>query len=145
MISELEAARTRDRLNAFHAWLGKRQSWRTEEAPEGLEVSNEERSALELYEWHTQRPASYFAYWTMREGLERPFDFDCAAAQTRITNWMGETLGIVTHAGKVWTSNFGDKRRAVTVKGTNGVTYHGTAQLSSGTYVRLKAAKVQHG
>jgi hypothetical protein len=60
-----------------------------------------------------------------------------------VTNWTGRELGRVVRAGFVYRSNMGDKRRNVTVQGNNGVMYSGTAYMTNGTYVRLRATKSQ--
>lgn len=45
---------------------------------------------------------------------------------------------MIVHAGRVWQSNFGDKRRYVRIQAINGRIYSGVAQLSNGTYVRMR-------
>lgn len=61
-----------------------------------------------------------------------------ALAGESITTWMGDHLGMIVHAGRVWQSNFGDKRRYVRIQAINGRIYSGVAQLSNGTYVRMR-------
>jgi hypothetical protein len=58
-----------------------------------------------------------------------------------VTTWTGDFLGEVTHVGPIWRSNFGDMRRHLTIKASNGLTYSAIYYLSSGTYCHMKAMK----
>ena len=92
--------------------------------------SNDERSAVEAWEFqHTQRDR-YTAY----------VDFD----KTKVTTWTGQLLGTITKVGREWRDSFGGKRIALSVLGINGVHYHGTYFVSSGDYCHLKARR-HHG
>jgi hypothetical protein len=91
--------------------------------------TNEERSDVEVYEWMTEPPVSYFAY------------VDKIAPGEVVTNFTGRTLGHITSCGSIWKSNFGDRRQHFTVEGTNGITYSATAYIDSGTYCRMRAVK----
>lgn len=89
-------------------------------------VTNEERSAVEVYYWHNEPPEKYFLY--VKE------DSNTA------TTWTGEALGRVSF-GREYRSCFGDKRQSVMLYGTNGRNYHGTYYKSAGDYARVKAFK----
>lgn len=94
--------------------------------PFGKEVTNELRSALEVWDFCHDIPQNYFLY-IKREG---------AIA----TTWTGQKLGSVSF-GRSYYSNFGDKRTPVTIYAINGRKYHGTFYESSGDYARVKLAK----
>lgn len=100
--------------------------------PNANEVDNDLRSAIEVFEFNTDKPENYFLYIS---------NHDLFATHTTATTWTGQHLGFV-RLGKIWTSNFGDKRQAITVKGCNGLTYHGTYYKGAGNYARIKKSKV---
>lgn len=99
------------------------------------EITNEERSKIELYEFVHDPPEKYFAYY------DKPL--------TKISNWMGVKLGDIISKSGVYEVGFrmvtGRRGRAVNVriKGINGVTYAGTCYLDAGDYCRMKALKGQ--
>lgn len=122
-----QAKDIRDRENALRDWLGDRTSYRAEDLPPHIKPpSNDERSALELFEFQRDKPERYFLYINEAEKLA--------------TTWTGEKLGDVSF-GRVWRDNFGGKRRAVTVRAITGETYHGTYFASAGDYARVRKAK----
>jgi hypothetical protein len=94
--------------------------------PYADKVTNELRSAVEVYEFMQDKPNYYFLYINETTGK----------AQT----WTGQELGNVSF-GHEWRSNFGDRRQAITVHGINKVTYYGTYYKSSGDYARIKMKK----
>jgi len=96
------------------------------EPPEGARISNEERSAIEVYEFVNNPPDRYFLYVN--------------EAQRIATTWTGDKLGAL-FLGASWRDNFGGTRRSVTLHAINGRTYHGTYFKSSGDYARVKLAK----
>lgn len=112
------------------AWLKARnyKSYKSEEVPADCQITNEELSLIEFYEWKTSPPNRYFLYVNEDTG--------------RATNFMGEVLGDICF-GRTWRDNFGGQRQAVKVYGNNGKNYHGTYYKSSGTYARIKMAKRQ--
>lgn len=128
----------RARLNAHQEWLerevfSKGRNWYPVGAcPPELRVTNEERSAVEVWEWLADPPERYFAY--VDTVAKAPTYYP------RITTWMGDNLG-VCRLGRRWRSNFGDWRVSITVYGTNGVHYYGTFYESAGDYCRLRAYK----
>lgn len=94
--------------------------------PFAAEVTNELRSAVEIYEFCNDKPEKYFLYIKEENGTA--------------TTWTGELLGTVTFGFK-FRSNFGDYRILVTVKAINGETYHGIYYTSAGSYARIKKVK----
>ena len=96
--------------------------------PASAKCSNEEYSAIEIYEWLNEKPRKYFLYIneTRREG----------------TTWTGDRLGFVEF-GREYRDNFGGTRVPISLHGTNGLEYHGTYFKSAGNYARIRARKVQ--
>jgi len=137
MLTEQEYKELREKIDAHKNWLEARdyKSYRTEECPEDLRVTNEQRSAVEVYEWENDPPEQYFAYVN---GKHRTVDG--ITYRPTITTWMGDTLGYVIF-GVEYRSCFGDKRVPMCVTGTNGKKYYGTYYKSAGDYCRLKAYK----
>jgi hypothetical protein len=90
----------------------------------GGELTNEMRSQLEVHQFKQDPPERYFAYVNLDK--------------KQITTWTGEKLGDITHVGNEWSSNMGDRRVPIRVKGINGFTYSGTFYKDAGDYARLK-------
>ncbi|WP_210164705.1 hypothetical protein [Bradyrhizobium elkanii] len=125
-ISAETANDIRNRETALREWLGDRTSYRSEELPANIKPpTNEERSALEVFEFLRDKPERYFLYINRDKGVA--------------TTWTGEELGRVTF-GREYRDNFGGKRVAITVHAITGDTYHGTYYKSSGDYARVKKA-----
>lgn len=134
---ELAYTAARARFAALEEWRGGRLSYATADVPPGLDMTNDERSAIELYEWLAEKPDTYFLY--IRSGYEGELRVDAA------TTWTGQPLGNVRF-GRAWRDNFGGTRVPVTVYGHNGVHYVGTYFKSAGDYARVrKAARVLCG
>jgi hypothetical protein len=129
MLTAEQAADVRARYDCYEAWRGKRNGIPVEEIPE-WRPTNEETSALEVYEWHATPPERYFLY-IKREG---------SATRGTAGTWMGDKLGDVVF-GRAYRDNFGGTRVPVTVFGTNGVKYVGTYYQSAGDYARIRRAK----
>lgn len=101
-------------------------------------MTNEQRSAAEVAAFKADTPGPYFAYHAgpaFRPRGER------MAVGRRITTWMNDDLAAVIEAGDTFRSAFGDTRQNFRALGINGVTYAGTAYLSAGDYVRMRAVK----
>lgn len=92
------------------------------------EVTNDERSAVEVFEFCRDKPDRYFLYVKAIPGL--------------VTTWTGQTLG-TCQLGSVYRGGFGDKRQPITVRAVNGCTYHGTYFKSAGDYARITKSKHQ--
>jgi hypothetical protein len=149
MLTEKQALDIRSRHDAARAWLKaqKRNSYKTEElrAAGIKEPTNDETSALEVFEFVRDKPEKYFAY--VREpnaGTYGRSSFDRAralyAGTGALQTWTGENLGTMQF-GAAFRDNFGGIRVPVSVKAINGSVYHGTYFFSAGDYCRLKKAK----
>lgn len=133
-ISELRARHARN-VAFVDSIRDKRSGWasyRPEDVPEDARMSNDERSALEVYDWLMAPPERYFLYITE----------DKATGRLSATTWTGDVLGAVTR-GCAYRDNFGGTRVPITVRGINGTLYHGTYFKSAGDYARIKRAKRQ--
>jgi hypothetical protein len=133
MITPDHAADICRRNDALMAWVdsirGKNgwASYRPEDKPADVpDVTNEERSALEVFEFCTHPPDKYSLYIS-RERQEA-------------TTWTGELLGHVTF-GREYGDNFGGRRVPVWIRGINGKQYHGTYYKSSGDFARIRQTK----
>lgn len=106
-----------------HGWA----SYKPEDKPSHVpDVSNEERSQLEVYDFINNPPEKYFLYINDKT--------------SQAITWMGDSLGIVAF-GCAYRSNFGNTRIPVRVKAVNGRTYAGTYYKSSGDYARVRVVK----
>lgn len=131
MLSLDEYNKARREVDEKNAWVETRRdktgwaSYRQEEVPAHLQhVDNDLTSAVEYYEWLRDKPRRYFLYVN--------------EARRQVTTWTGEVLGSVQF-GNQYTSNMGDVRIPVHVKGNNGISYHGTYYQSAGDYARITA------
>jgi hypothetical protein len=88
--------------------------------------TNEERSAVEVYEFCTDPPKQYFLY------------INCTKKEA--TTWMSDKLGNVRF-GTSYKDNFGGQRVPITIAAINGKKYHGTYYKSAGDYARVKMYK----
>jgi len=129
----IDAATARDiaTRNANHDRMwdsrGMATSAEVESWPSDCQVTNEERSLLEVYEFvNDPPPERYFLY--------------ISNDHKRATTWTGDLLGTVV-TGAPWRSNLGDKRIPITVYAVNGKTYYGTFYTGAGDYARVKRAK----
>jgi len=132
MLTESQYHDYRARYDAYESWRNGKTRVNPGEVPENARISNEERSAIEIYEFHQDKPDSYFAY--VQRSTD-PLSLSC-----KITTWMGDLLGTGS-LGNAYRSNFGDQRRSIRIKGVNGVIYYGTFYESSGDYCHLRATK----
>ena len=96
--------------------------------PDVPDVTNEERSSLQVFDFVTNPPERYFLYIDEQKHVA--------------TTWTGETLGQVSF-GREYFDNFGGKRVPVTVYALNRVVYCGTYFNSAGNYARVRASKIQ--
>ena len=133
MITPDQATDIRKRNDALMAWVdsirGKNgwASYRPEDKPANVpDVTNEERSALEVFEFCTNPPDKYFLYINREK--------------QSATTWTGDLLGQVSF-GREYRDNFGGRRVPVTVRAINGLTYHGTYYKSSGGFARIRQSK----
>lgn len=127
------------KLNAaFEKWRGDRQSWK--EVPAEVNITNEQRAQIEVYEFVHHPPEKYFLYCSFkREKGQLNEATHYGASGTAIT-WTGEKLGDV-QCGRTWRGNMGDTRVSIRVYAINGKVYAGTYYKSSGNYARVKVVK----
>ena len=147
-----QAADIRARHDAVRAWLKarKRNSYKSEELEAaGLKSpTNEETSALEVFEFLRDKPADYFAYvklpdgWETRDANGRGKYGKLYGATGSLTTWTGDNLGTIQF-GRAFQDNFGGTRVPISCKAITGDLYHGYYYASAGDYARLKKAKVR--
>lgn len=137
MLNEQQAASIRAREQELRVWLGSRTSYHPGELPAEMNPpTNDERSALEVFEFCCDKPEKYFLYISEKHdsALSGP-------TKPRIaTTWMGEKLGDVQF-GREWRDSFGGTRVSITIRAINGCAYYGTYYKSSGSYARVKRQK----
>jgi hypothetical protein len=133
VITSEQAADIRQRNDVLMAWVdsirGKNgwASYRPEDKPAHIpDVTNGERSALEVFEFCQTPPDKYFLYINQKDHTA--------------TTWTGDVLGQVFFGGE-WRDSFGGRRVPVTVRAINGHTYHGTYFKSSGDFARIRQSK----
>jgi hypothetical protein len=128
MITQQQANTIRERQTALQAWLGERLSYRLDELPANIiPPTNEERSALEVFEFCRDKPDNYFLY--------------ISNDQQYATTWTGEKLGTVVQTSKPWRDNFNGTRVHIRISAINGAVYSGTYYKSAGEYARVKRVR----
>jgi hypothetical protein len=137
MINVDQANEIQARMTVHDAWVDSIQDkngwacYNPEDKPLSIpDVSNAERSALEVWNFYTEIPTRYTLYINEAKQLA--------------TTWTGERLGVVDF-GREWRDNFGGTRVSINVHAINGCLYHGTYYKSSGNYARIKLAKKSTG
>ena len=88
--------------------------------------SNDELSAMEVYEFITDPPVKYFLYVDVKQSI--------------VTTWTGDKLGDCW-LGRKYRSNMGDTRQSIDIHAINGKHYAGTFFTSAGDYARVKVCK----
>lgn len=109
-----------------------------------VKFDNDDRSAMELWEWKTNPPEKYFIY--IRETKEPPKGFPYEKPLWEAITFTGQKLGNVRYGKEYKSPCFGSWpsiRQSITVYGSNGVKYYGTYHKSSGDYARIKRYKNQ--
>ena len=107
--------------------------------PSRHRVTNEERGALELFQFMAYQPPRVFAYY---DAIDDPRGSTSFHVGDGIRTFVGDYLGTVVHRGKV-TRPFGNPHariQHVHVRAINGYIYRGTCALDSGTYCKLRRA-----
>jgi hypothetical protein len=138
LITPEQAADIRKRNDALNAWIDtirdKRTGWasyKPEDKPSHVpDVSNDERSALEVYDFVTNPPDKYFLYVNQEKRTA--------------TTWTGDLLGQITFGREYRCPAFGgfsSRRIPVTVRAINGRVYVGTYYKSSGDFARVRLSK----
>lgn len=97
-----------------------------EKFPYANEVTNELRSAIEVYEFIANPPKKYFLYVDEKTG--------------EVTTWTGQKLGRFTVING-YRSNMRDFRISIRIKAINGKEYYGTYYKSAGSYARITMCK----
>ena len=141
MIDEATYTDYRARINAFEAWLDTKRtfkngqpysiSYRDEDMPaevRALGVTNEMRSAVEVFELHRDKPQKFSAY--MRGGN---------GAGTHV-------IALFTVVGRVldtkeWRDRHGNRRYSIRMRADWGGEYVGQTQ-GAGMYVNLRKVRV---
>lgn len=127
-------------LRAIHEehekWRAGRTSYKIQECPETLRMTNEQRSRLEVLSFLDYPPERYFAY-VKEQGS--------AGIIQSVTTWIGDGLADVTWQGvpfKVW-GTFGQPSIRVNFRALaiSGHAYSGTYYKSSGDYCRMRRIK----
>jgi hypothetical protein len=106
-----------------------------------MTITNDQLNAAEVAAFMAEKPSPYFAYWNARGRWSLPGVSPELVPGDTITTWMGDKLAGITWTGNPFGSSFGDRRQNFRAKGINGATYSGTAYLSAGDYVRMRAVK----
>jgi hypothetical protein len=83
----------------------------------GMQITNELRSQVEVYEFIHNKPSSYFAY--------------ANEATKKMTTWTGEELGTIRFLTN-------SSRPSIQVTAINGLTYKGSYYKRYGNYCRVK-------
>lgn len=115
-----------DTIRSKNGWA----SYKPEDKPANIpDVTNDERSSLEVFNFVTNPPDRYFLYINEERFIA--------------TTFTGEKLGSVSFGREYQSPGFyrGSKRVPVTIKGINGRTYYGTYFKSAGNYARVKMSK----
>lgn len=127
-LSKKEYLETLSRCEKYNNWAKQytqKNGWVVipKDAQSPVIFTNDDRSAIEEYEWKQEPPVKYFLYVDEKN--------------RRATTWTGQILATVQF-GAAYRSNFGDTRQPIWLKGTNGKKYYGTYFKSSGDYARIK-------
>lgn len=146
MLTEQEYKHLRNLYDRKHEWVKEQKFfYRSEDMPkEFLEITNEVTSQIEIYEWITNPPESYFCYINEKKHEEGDWT---------ITTWMGDELGRYEITGQHWEMisnsyldedenevSFKEKQQVqdIRVYGSNGVTYIGKYYYQNGDYCTME-------
>jgi hypothetical protein len=142
VLTPAQATDLRAKLDRFNAWLDTKRArngwanYRPEDVPTDVpQVANEDRSALEVFEFCTNPPDKYFLY------IKEPVAGQAAPLVGQATTWTGDRLGFVRF-GRAYRGNMGDTRVPIRIQAINGRNYYGTFYKSAGDYARVRLAKV---
>jgi hypothetical protein len=109
-------------------------------------MTNEQRSAEEIARFKagehlTDGKGAYFAYWNARGRWSQVGVSASLIPGDLVTTWTGERLGTIKWTGGPFYSSFSDRRQNFRAECIDGRTYSGTAYLTAGDYVRMRAVK----
>ena len=137
--TELKAREARNRAfvdtkRGKNGWA----SYKPEEMPAGCEMTNEERSAIEVYEFERRTEAGpYFAYIGHSKGRE-------SLGPATVSTFTGDKLADIIDTGKPYRCPaFGrsSTRQNFRARGIDGRIWSGTFYKSSGDYCRMRPVK----
>ena len=114
--------------------------------PDDAQITNDERSEIEVYEFCAAPPEKYLLYIKDNSALRagRLGNVPVIGTEDIATTWTGDRLGTV-FMGREYRDSFGGRRVPVTIRAINGRVYHGTYFKSAGDYARVKLAKSAKG
>lgn len=98
---------------------------RTDVALSENDARNKKLNQDELETWAT-KPDNFYCYVKSDVNM--------------VTTWMGTTLGAILKSS-IHRNNLGAKIESITVRGTNGATYHGRYGCGAGDFCRLRKSK----
>lgn len=137
MIDETTYTQYRAMLDKAEAWIDTQRgkngwaSWRPEEAPDYVNaITNDMRSAVEVYELHRDKPAKFTAYTGGSNGVLGP----------NVTTWTGDVIGKMLPGFKAWRDRHGNKRYSIRVRAAWGGEYIGQT-AGPGMCVNLRRVK----
>ena len=129
------------KIAAFDKWVDTQRSvngWASflpSDVPKHIkQVSNAERSSVEVYEFIHNPPEKYLVY--IRRNVIKPGLVD---SRIEATTWTGQVLGY-GKLGKFYRCGR-SRRYSVVFQGINGHSYKGTFYASSGDYARVHKVK----
>lgn len=110
-------------------------SYKPEDVPADIpQVTNEDRSRVEVYEFKRDKPHKYFAY-VYRDGMTNQLE--------SVRTFTGDLIGRITWHGPVYEVRgfgpFPSQRQNLRINAVNGLTYSAVYFLSSGDYCQMKA------
>ena len=108
---------------------------------EAVDARNRATSAAEVAAFIADKPTPYFAYWSARGRWSKPGVSPELIRGDEIQTWTGDKLARISWVGQPFSSAFMDRRQNFRAEGINGVVYSGTAYLTAGDYVRMRAVK----
>lgn len=122
-------------VDAQSAYLNEhKKNWLSPEESALFPITNDERSAIELYEWKRDNPQHYVVY--VSTGTLNNY------RNGRATTWTGDLLGRVVLHRKSY-SPVGGVFWVITVYGSNGISYYGRWFYQSGDAAVIHAYKNQ--
>jgi len=116
-----------DRWQRFQDWHTLNSGpYYADEVPANARITNDEWSAIEVYEFIHDKPDRYFCYVNEKE--------------RKVTTWTGDILAHHCVLGSPF-HVFNAERRSIRFKAINGRIYYGWYFSGSGDYARVKATK----
>lgn len=136
VISENEYNELKNKYDIYHKALMQflkenKKNWIDQEESKLLpeDLTHDQISSLEVYEFVNDIPDKYFIYVNEKERI--------------VTTWTGEKLGRITFLGSKYQSNLGDMRKTLHFTGINNKKYYGIFYCGNGDYARVRLYKNQ--